>query len=104
MFTGREYGVEIRCGDRRHWRLTRKQVRWTSEINWTEMGTIARLLIDKGFGFIRTENGAEYFLSPKFGAVGGLRAVALQRRWRHLQRAVARDHGGPLSLRPADGR
>ncbi len=24
-------------------------------------GTIARLLIDKGFGFVRDENGVEYF-------------------------------------------
>ena len=59
-------------------------------------GTIARLLIDKGFGFIRDESGSRTLLPPQFRARLRLRAPS--------RRPAGRIHPGRFSERAAGRR
>ena len=61
-------------------------------------GTIARLLIDKGFGFIRDESGVEHFFHRS--AVRG----AVFELLREGQRVECTNEDSPKGPRAADGR
>ena len=61
-------------------------------------GTIARLLIDKGFGFIRDESGVEHFFHRS--AVRG----AVFELLREGQRVEFAHEDSPTGPRAADGR
>ena len=64
-----------------------------SEDTGMPTGTIARLLIDKGFGFIRDEGGNRAFLPSQLGARRGVRAAA--------RRSARRIHAGRIRQRAA---
>jgi cold shock protein len=72
--------------------VTRGRVTLTSEGTDMPQGTIARLLIDKGFGFIRDESGLEHFFHRS--AVRGV-VFELLREGQRVEFAVEESAKGP---------